>query len=81
MGDFQTALAALLGPDAPNLSPSVIARLRGEWEADYARWQRRDLSARRYVYVWADGVYLQARMEPQAECWCGRPPTASSVPE
>ena len=34
----------------------------------YARWQRRDLSARRYVYVWADGVYLQARMEPQAEC-------------
>ena len=68
MGDFQVALAALLGPDAPNLSPSVIARLRGEWEADYARWQRRDLSARRYVYVWADGVYLQARMEPQAEC-------------
>jgi transposase-like protein len=68
MGDFQEALEALLGKDAPNLSPSVIARLRGEWEADYARWQRRDLSARRYVYVWADGVYLQARMEPQAEC-------------
>jgi hypothetical protein len=72
MGDFGEALAALLGNDAPNLSPSVIARLRGEWEADYARWQRRDLSARRYVYGWADGVYLQARMEPQAECWCGR---------
>jgi len=68
MGDFQEALGALLGKDAPNLSPSVIARLRGEWEADYARWQQRDLSARRYVYVWADGVYLQARMEPQAEC-------------
>src|SRR5713226_1851318 len=68
MGDFQEALAALLGRDAPNLSPSVIARLRDEWEADYACWQRRDLSARRYVYIWADGVYLQARMEPQAEC-------------
>src|SRR5215204_1986688 len=68
MGDFGEALEALLGKDAPNLSPSTIARLRGEWEADYARWQRRDLSARRYVYVWADGVYLQARMEPQAEC-------------
>ncbi len=68
MGDFGEALAALLGRDAPNLSPSVVARLRGEWEADYMRWQRRDLSARRYVYVWADGVYLQARMEPQAEC-------------
>ncbi|SRR5579872_1000833 len=68
MGDFQEALGALLGRDAPNLSPSVIARLRDEWQADYARWQRRDLSAKRYVYVWADGVYLQARMEPQAEC-------------
>ena len=68
MGDFQEALAALLGKDAPNLSPSVIARLRSEWEADYTRWQRRDLAARRYVYVWADGVYLQARMEPQADC-------------
>ncbi|HYO33626.1 MAG TPA: IS256 family transposase [Nocardioidaceae bacterium] len=68
MGDFQEALGALLGKDAPNLSPSVIARLRDEWQADHARWQRRDLSARRYVYLWADGVYLQARMEPQAEC-------------
>ena len=68
MGNFQEALGALLGRDAPNLSPSVIARLRDEWQADYARWQRRDLSAKRYVYVWADGIYLQARMEPQAEC-------------
>src|ERR671910_25420 len=68
MGDFQEALGALLGREAPNLSPSVVARLRGEWEADYTRWQRRDLSARHYVYLWADGVYLQARMEPQAEC-------------
>ena len=67
-GDLQEALGALLGKDAPNLSPSVVARLKAEWEADFARWQRRDLSARRYVYVWADGVYLQARMEPQAEC-------------
>ena len=68
MGDVQEALGALLGREAPNLSPSVLARLRGEWETDDARWQKRDLSARRSVYVWADGVYLQARMEPQAEC-------------
>ena len=67
-GDFQEVLTALLGKDAPNLSPAVIARLKGEWENEYRRWQTRDLSARRYVYVWADGVYLQARMEPQAEC-------------
>ena len=59
-GGFGEALGALLGKDAPNLSPSVVARLRGEWGADHARWQRRDLSARRYVYVWADGVHLQA---------------------
>ena len=67
-GDFQDVLTALLGKDAPNLSPSVIGRLKSDWEDDYRRWQASDLSARRYVYVWADGVYLQARMEPQAEC-------------
>ncbi len=67
-GDFQEALAALLGKDAPNLSAAVIARLKSEWEDECRRWQKRDLSARHYVYVWADGVYLQARMEPQAEC-------------
>jgi putative transposase len=42
---------------APNLSPAVITRLTAEWQADYDAWQKRDLSARRYVYVWADGVY------------------------
>ena len=67
-GDFQEALGALLGRDAPNLSPSVIGRLKEEWQADYDRWQRRDLSARHYVYIWADGVYLQARMEDNAAC-------------
>ena len=67
-GDFQEALAALLGRDAPNLSPSVVGRLTAAWQDEYERWQTRDLSARRYVYVWADGVYLQARMEDQADC-------------
>src|SRR6266478_2812091 len=67
-GDFQQALAALLGKAAPNLSPAVISRLTAAWQADYDAWQKRDLSARQYVYVWADGVYLQARMEQAAEC-------------
>ncbi|WP_203236473.1 transposase, partial [Methylobacterium crusticola] len=67
-GDFQEALAALLGKDAPNLSPAAITRLTATWADEYARWQARDLSARCYVYIWADGVYLQARMEEQAEC-------------
>lgn len=67
-GDFQEALSALLGTDAPNLSPSVLARLTAGWQADYDKWTQRDLSARHYVYIWADGVYLQARMEENAEC-------------
>jgi putative transposase len=67
-GDFQEALSALLGKDAPNLSPAVVGRLTAEWQADYERWQGRDLSARRCVYIWADGVYLQARIEDQPEC-------------
>src|SRR5215216_601141 len=46
MGDFQEVLAALLGKEAPNLSPAAIARLRDTWQTDYARWQRRDLAAR-----------------------------------
>jgi putative transposase len=44
-GDFQEALAALVGKDAPNLSPAVISRLTAEWQAEYERWQARDLSA------------------------------------
>jgi putative transposase len=67
-GDMQQALAALLGKDAPNLSPAVLARLKSGWQEEYERWIRRDLSARRYVYIWADGVYLQARMEPDKQC-------------
>ncbi len=51
-GDFQEALAAVLGKDAPNLSPAVISRLTAKWQSEYARWQQRDLSARRYVYLW-----------------------------
>ncbi len=67
-GDFQEALSALLGKNAPNLSPPVIARLKADWKADLARWQGRDLSARRYVYIWADGIHIQARMEENAQC-------------
>jgi transposase-like protein len=48
-GDFQEPLAASLGKDAPNLSPSAISRLTAEWKSEYDRWQTRDLSARRYV--------------------------------
>ena len=67
-GDFRGALSVLLGTDAPNLSPNVISRLTGEWQQEHDPWQRRDLSARRYVYIWADSVYWQAQIKGRAEC-------------
>lgn len=67
-GDFEEALAALVGQDAPGLSASTIARLKEVWADEHARWRKRDLSAKRYVYIWADGIHLQARLEDQAQC-------------
>ena len=67
-GDFSEALAALLGPDAPGLSASTITRLKADWWEDYERWSKRDLSARRYVYFWADGVYFTPRLDEDRQC-------------
>jgi putative transposase len=67
-GDFGEALAALLGQDAGGLSASSIARLKEAWVDEHGRWRERDLSAKRYVYVWADGIYVQARLEDDAQC-------------
>lgn len=62
-GDFQEALAALLGEQAQGLSANTISRLKAQWQADHRRWSQRDLSDRRYVYFWADGVYSHVRMD------------------
>ena len=67
-GQFEEALAALLGPDAPGLSATTVRRLTEAWQEEHARWQRRDLSARRYVYLWADGVYFTPRLEHERQC-------------
>jgi putative transposase len=67
-GDFEGALAALVGKDAPGLSASTIARLKEAWTDEHERWQKRDLSMKRYVYFWADGIHLEARLEDQAQC-------------
>ena len=67
-GDFGEALAALLGPNAAGLSSSTISRLKLDWWADYERWTKRDLSARRYVYLWADGVYFKPRLDQERQC-------------
>jgi len=67
-GDFSEALAALLGKDAAGLSASAIGRLKDGWIDEHTAWQKRDLSARRYVYLWADGIHLEARLEDEKQC-------------
>jgi putative transposase len=67
-GDFEEALLALLGKDAGGLSASTIGRLKDAWSDEHARWSKRDLSAKRYVYFWADGIHVQARLEEGAQC-------------
>lgn len=67
-GQFGEALAALLGPDAGGLSASTVARLKDAWSDEHVHWSKRDLSAKRYVYFWADGIHVQARLEDNAQC-------------
>jgi hypothetical protein len=59
----------LLGKDAPGLSAFTIARLKDIWINEHDRWRRRNLSARHYVFVWADGIHLQARLEEEKQCY------------
>jgi putative transposase len=58
-GDFTEALEAILGQGASGLSATNIVRLKASWESDYKVWTQRDLSPKRYVYWWADGIYLR----------------------
>ena len=67
-GDFEEALLALLGKDAGGLSASTIGRLKDAWSDEHAHWSKRDLSAKRYVYFWVDGIQVQARLEDDARC-------------
>jgi putative transposase len=67
-GDFEDALIALLGRDASGLSASTIGRLKEAWSEEHARWSKRDLSAKRYIYFWVDGIHVQARLEDTAQC-------------
>lgn len=67
-GDFTEALAALLGPKAAGLSAKTITRLKADWWNGYESWQKRDLSNRRFLYIWADGVYFKPRMAEEKQC-------------
>jgi putative transposase len=67
-GDFSEALTAILGEGASGLSATNIVRLKSSWEGDYKAWSQRDLSAKRYVYWWADGVYFNVRVDEERTC-------------
>jgi transposase-like protein len=67
-GDFSEALAALLGPHARGLSAKTITRLKAAWWDEYLAWQKRDLGTRRFLYIWADGVYFKPRMAEEKQC-------------
>jgi transposase-like protein len=66
--DFSEALGALLGDRAKGLSPSVICRLKEDWKGEFEDWNRRDLSGKRYVYFWGDGIYFNTRLTDDRPC-------------
>jgi len=62
-GDYQEALAALLGDGAKGLSANTVIRLKQQWSEEHRAWSQRDLGERRYVYWWADGIYSNVRLD------------------
>ena len=62
-GDYSEALGSLLGEHAKGLSANTVSRLKSQWFEEHQNWQRQDLSQKRYVYWWADGIYSQVRMD------------------
>ena len=65
-GDFSEALQSLIGPNASGFSANVVVRLKEQWSQEYDTWSRRDLSGKHYVYIWADGIYANVRLEDEA---------------
>ena len=65
-GDFSEALQALVGERAKGLSANVVVRLKEQWSDEYEAWSKRDLSQKHYVYVWADGIHVNVRLEDDA---------------
>jgi transposase-like protein len=66
--DFDEALTAIYGEDAGKLSPSTVTRLKEVWHDEYEQWRKRKLSSNQYAYIWADGVYFNARIEGDRSC-------------
>jgi putative transposase len=67
-GDFSEALQGLFGVEAKGLSANIVTRLKADWEQDYQAWSKRSLKGKHYVYVWADGVHFNVRLEEGRQC-------------
>ena len=67
-GDFSQALSAILGENASGLSATNIVRLKEQWKEEYQQWSQRDLSEKHYVYIWADGIYFNVRLDADRPC-------------
>ena len=67
-GDFTESLQTLLGPNASGLSATTVTRLVTTWQKDYETWNTRSLTDKQYVYVWADGVHFNIRLEEDRQC-------------
>jgi putative transposase len=67
-GGFSDALAALLGPEAKGLSATTVTRLKSVWEDEHREWSHRSLEGKEYVYIWADGVHFNIRLEEDRQC-------------
>jgi len=67
-GDMNEALQSLLGPDCPGLSATTVTRLKTIWEQEYDQWSKRSLKGQEYVYVWADGIHTNIRLEEDRQC-------------
>lgn len=65
-GDMGEALSVLLGEDAKGLSANVVSRLKAQWADEWKLWDRRDLSDKRWVYWWVDGIHTGAKSEGNA---------------
>lgn len=66
-GDFVPALSEFFG-SAAGLSASAITRLTKQWQTERAAFAQRDLSEADYVYVWADGIHFNVRLEEERLC-------------
>jgi putative transposase len=66
--DFDVALKAIYGERAAGLSANTVSRLKEAWYEEYQAWRKSPLDSQEYAYIWADGVYFNARLEGERNC-------------